>query len=196
MKGLFSSNGPVKEEKMKGVILATVLIVGLAAGQVFAQMGQGHMSGTGMMGQGGQSMMDQAGQSMMGGQNQQPAGQNPDSGGHYPCQMHQGMGPGMMGGQMGGYGMMGGHMGGHMGQGHMGGDGMMGTGHNSETYQKNQDEYNKYLDDTAGIRKNIHNKKFEYFEAVRNPNTTRTDILKIEKELHDLKWQLYEKAPR
>ena len=166
---------------MKRIILITILIVGLTATYGFAQMGQGHMGS-------GQGMMDQG---SMGGQSHQQTG---DSG--YPCQ-HM-MGGGMMGsGHMGG-GMMGqGHMGGMMGQGHMGG--MMGgygyRGDDPEAYKKYKDEYNKYLDDTADLRKKLHNKRFEYSEAARNPGTTRKSILKLEKEMIDLQWKIYEKAP-
>jgi hypothetical protein len=88
-------------EIMKQIILITILIVGLTAGYSLAQMGQDHMQGQGMMGQ-GYSSGERSG---------------------YP----QGMGPGMMG--YGGYGMMnpgmmGGHMGSMMGPGMMGGYGM------------------------------------------------------------------------
>ena len=135
-----------------------------------------------------------------------------------------GMGPGMMSkGRMGGYGMMGpGMMGygdcGMMGYGHMGGYGMMGQGHMGgmmgyggygmrgydaesyeryrENYKKSQEEYQKYLDETSSLRKKLHNKKFDYYEAIRNPDTKRGTILEIEKEIRDLQWQIYEKSPR
>jgi hypothetical protein len=111
------------------------------------------------------------------------------------------MGPGMMGGygmhpcMMGG-GMMGSHMGGMMGPGMMGRYGYGSRGYDPEAYEKYQKEYQKYLDDTAGLRKRLHNKKFEYHEASRNSETKRDTILKLEKELRDLQWELYEKAPR
>lgn len=161
---------------MKRIILITILIVGLTAAYGFADMG-GHMD---------------SGQGMMGGQSHQQTG---DSG--YPCQHMMGggmMGQGHMGGMMGG-GMMGqGHMGsGMMGEGMMGGYGY--RGNDPEAYKKYQDEYNKYLDDTADLRRKLHNKRFEYSEAVRNPDTTRKSILKLEKEMIDLQWKIYEKAP-
>jgi hypothetical protein len=192
---------------MKRIILITILIVGLTAGYSLAQMGQGHMQGQGMMGQGyssgersgypqgmGPGMMGYGGYGMM----------NPGMmGGHMGGMMAPGMmggygmhpcmmGGGMMGSHMGGYGMMGPGMMGHMG-GMMGG---YGKGYDPEAYQKYQKEYQKYMDDTAGLRKKLHNKKFEYYEASRNPETKRETILKLEKELRDLQWELYEKAPR
>jgi len=166
---------------VKKIVLITILIAGLSVAYSFAQMGQGHMMGPGMMGT----------------QGQQTTGTSYDSG-YYPCQM---MGPGMMGGmmgpgmmgpgmmwQMGDYDMMGqgmmGRMGGMMGPG---GYGMKGT--DPEVYQK-------YLNDTSELRRKLHDKKFEYFEAVRNPDIKRDTVMKLEKEILDLKWELYEKAPR
>ncbi len=191
---------------MKRVLLAAILIVGITAAYGYAQMGQGHMPGEGHMGQG-----------MMGGPGY---GETKD----FKTNQYQKMGQGMMGygmgfgecgmmgqGNMGGYGMMGrGHMGGMMGGGHMGGmmgPGMMGGGHmgsagygaseaSPEAYKKYQEEYQKYMDDTTGLRKKLHNKKFDYFEAARNSKTTRGELLKIEKEIRDLQWEMYEKAPR
>ena len=142
-------------------------------------------------------------QGMMGGQNQQQT----SGSGYYPYQQMMG-GQGMMGqGHMGGYGMMGqghmrgmmgsGYMRGMMGQGHMGG--MMGgygyRGSDPEGFKAYQEEYQKYLDETSALRKKLHNKKFEYFEAVRNPDTTRKSVLKLEKEMMDLQWKIYEQAP-
>jgi hypothetical protein len=173
---------------MKRILLITALIVALTAAYSFAQMGQGHM-------------MDQE---MMGSQSQQQTGETPYGGGYYPCPQMMGpgmMGPGMMGhmgGMMGygGYGMMGqgmmGHMGGMMGYGMKGygmGRGMRGYGYNPE-------EYRKYLDETLDLRRKLHNKRFEYFEAYRNSETKRETIMKLEKEVRDLQWEIYEKAPR
>jgi hypothetical protein len=178
---------------MKKIILTSILIIGLTATYSVAQMGQGHM---------------------MGNQPQQQSPDAPYGGGYYPGPMGpgmmggQGMGPGMMGGYGMGPGMMGpGHMGGYgmMGQGHMGGmmgRGMMGyggggmRGYDPEAYQKYEADYQKYLDDTAALRKKLHNKKFEYFEALRHGDTKGETVIKLEKEIYDLKWDIYEKAPR
>jgi hypothetical protein len=91
------------------------------------------------------------------------------------------MGPGMMG--------QGGHMmgpGGHMGCGeHMMG-GMF--GYDTEEEQK------KFLDDTTDLRREMHNKKFEYSEALRKPDTNRATLLKLQKEMLEIKVKMYEKA--
>ena len=178
---------------MKRVLLITFLILGLTASYSFAQMGQGHMgdeghmSGQGMMGQGYAGSQGQPQQGM-------PYGQMPYGGGYHPCQ--QMMGPGMMG--YGGYGMMGqGHMGGMMGPGMMGyGKGYGQQGYDAESYEKYQEDYQRFLEETADLRKQMHNKKFEYSEAIRNPETKRETVMNLEKEMRDLQWKIYEKSPR
>ena len=174
---------------MKRAIFTIIIILGLSVVPGFAQMGSGYMSEQGHMS--GQGMMDSTGY---------------DETKEYNPSQYPGMGSGMMGRGMMGYGecgMMGsGHMGGRgmMGQGHMGG--MMGQGgygmrgYDAETYEKYQENYQKFLDETASLRKKLHNKKFDYSEAIRNPDTTRATMLKIEKEILDLKWEIYEKSPR
>jgi mono/diheme cytochrome c family protein len=100
-----------------------------------------------------------------------------------------GMGPGMMGGgMMGGYGMGPGMMGRGMMGGGMMGRGMMGGYNQSEECQK-------FLDETAGLRKELHEKRFEYSEAYRNPKTTPETIVKLEREILDLQKKIYAKAP-
>jgi hypothetical protein len=94
------------------------------------------------------------------------------------------MGGGMMGGGMMGSGMMGGGM---MGGGMMGG-GMMGGHYHSEECQK-------FLDETAGLRRELYNKRFEYSEAYRNPKTTAETIVQFEREIYDLQKKIYAKAP-
>ncbi|MEW6003172.1 MAG: hypothetical protein AB1638_11065, partial [Nitrospirota bacterium] len=101
-----------------------------------------------------------------------------------------GMGPGMMGGGMMGPGMMGGGMMGHMGRGMMG-PGMMGPG-----YYGQPEECQKFLDETSGLRKELYNKRYEYFEAYRNPKTSPETIVKLEKEIRDLQEKIYAMAPR
>jgi mono/diheme cytochrome c family protein len=109
--------------------------------------------------------------------------------------MGGGMGQGMMGGGIG-QGMMGGGMGqgmmgGGMGQGMMGGgmgQGMMGGYNQSEECQK-------FLDDTAGLRKELYDKRFEYYEAHRNPKTTVETLTRLDREIFDLQKKIYVKAP-
>jgi hypothetical protein len=54
----------------------------------------------------------------------------------------------------------------------------------------------KFLDETSDVRKDLHNKKFEYFEATRNPDTKPETIAKLEKETRELQEKLHAKAPR
>jgi hypothetical protein len=97
-----------------------------------------------------------------------------------------GMGPGMMGQGMMGQGMM--------GRGMMGGQGM-GTGMMGRGYQGQSPECQKFYDETAGVRKELHNKEFEYFEAARNPKTTGEALMKIEKEVREFQEKIYAKGP-
>jgi SWI/SNF chromatin-remodeling complex subunit SWI1 len=192
------------------------MIVALAAGYSIAQMGGGMMGGyqqpanpnqyqqqypyqggPGMMG-GGMGMM---GPGMMGGY-QQPVNPN-----QYQQQYPYQGGPGMMGGGMGmmGPGMMGGGM--------MGGYQQpanpyqyqqqypdqrgSGTGYGRGSgYGYDAEKYQKFLDDTTKLRKELHEKQFEYSEAMRNPDTKRETIDKVENEIQELQKKIYEKAPR
>jgi hypothetical protein len=83
----------------------------------------------------------------------------------------RGMGPGMMGG----YGM---------------GSGMMGPG-----YYNQNEECQKFLDETAGLRKELYNKRFEYGEALRNPKTTQETEANLRKEIDELQGEISKKAP-
>jgi hypothetical protein len=89
------------------------------------------------------------------------------------------MGPGMMGDYGMGPGMMGGY-----------GPGMMGPG-----YYNRSEECQKFLDESAGLRKEIHDKRFEYMEAVRNPKTTSETDAKLRKEIDELRQEIYKKTP-
>jgi hypothetical protein len=163
---------------MKRFLIISALVIFLVAANCYAQMGPG----------------------MMGGSKQNPEPPYPWSQGYGmgPGMMGgYGMGPGMMGwgmhpGMMGGYGMGPGMMGGYgMGPGMMGGYGM-GPG----MMYDYQPEMQKFLDDTVELRKKIHMKKFEYFEATRNPKTTREKIIGLQKELQELVLKLQGKAPK
>jgi len=93
------------------------------------------------------------------------------------------------GGMMGGYSMGPGMMHGYGGHGM--GPGMMGPG-----YYQQSEACQKFLDENAGLRKELNNKRFEYFEAVRNPKTTPDAAAKLEKELRELQEKIYAKAPQ
>jgi hypothetical protein len=105
----------------------------------------------------------------------------------------QGTGPGMMGGGYGmGPGMMGGGYGmgpGMMGSGYSMGPGMMGS------YPEYSPECQKFYDETVNLRKQLHDKLFEYHEVVRNPKTTVETAAQLEKEIGVLREKIYAKAP-
>lgn len=156
---------------MKRFCLITAIILVVTASFAYAQMHEGMMGGAQ--------------------QGQEPA---VSSQGTYPHiigpggygMMGQGHGGHMMGGMMG----AGGHMAGagcegHMMEGMMGPD-MMGFG--------TEEEYRKHLDDTVDLRRAMHNKKFEMSEAMRNPETTHQTLLKLKKEMLEIKVKIYEKA--
>jgi len=107
----------------------------------------------------------------------------------------QGGGYGMMGGGYGmGRGMMGGGYG--MGPGMMGGGYGMGPGMIGPGYSQQNEACQKFFDDTAGMRKDLHTKRYEYFETIRNPKTMPETVAKLEKELRELQEKIYEKAPQ
>jgi peptidoglycan hydrolase CwlO-like protein len=70
------------------------------------------------------------------------------------------------------------------------GPGMMGG------YQEDVKAYQTFMDDTAGMRKELHNKMFQYSEAYRNPQTNPETVTQLEKEIKELQKKIYEKAPR
>ncbi len=63
-------------------------------------------------------------------------------------------------------------------------------------YQEDVKAYQKFMDDTAGMRKELHNKMFQYSEAYRNPQTNPETVTELEKEIKELQKKIYEKAPR
>ena len=160
---------------MKKLVVVVAVISLLAIGALaYAQMGGGMMGDKSEMGSG-----------MMGDQAQQKTGEATYKSGYYPCP-HM-MGQGMMGQGMGmmGSGMMGSGYGGHMmGQGMMG---MMSSG--------DAESYKGFLDDTVDLRKKLHNKKFDYFEATRNSDTKPETITKLKKEIREIQIKIFEKAP-
>ena len=94
-------------------------------------------------------------------------------------------GGGRMGGQGYGNHMMDSGYGGHMmgpGSGRGGGPGLKAD--------------QEFLDKTVEMRKTLHNKKFEYREAARNPETTNKELTRIEKDIFDIQTNIREIAPR
>ncbi|MCK5287381.1 MAG: hypothetical protein KAJ59_06165 [Thermodesulfovibrionia bacterium] len=91
-------------------------------------------------------------------------------------------------GGWGGGNMMGQGYGAHMmgpGGGHM--MGWSGSGYGYDQ---------KFLEETREQRKELHDKKFSYFEALRDPTTTPETKTKLEKEIQELQEAISEKAPR
>ncbi|MBI5739515.1 MAG: hypothetical protein HZA16_02240 [Nitrospirae bacterium] len=54
----------------------------------------------------------------------------------------------------------------------------------------------KFLDETRELRKGLHDKRFEYSEAVRNPETSQEYLTKLEKDMADLREQISVKLPQ
>ncbi len=88
------------------------------------------------------------------------------------------------GGHMMGYG------GNHMGQGNRG----QFDCSTNQGYRGNPTNQ-KFLEETADLRKELHDKRFTYAEAARNPETTIASLRQIEKEIYELETNIYEKAP-
>ena len=92
--------------------------------------------------------------------------------------------------------------GGHMGYGyggHMMGPGYgdhMGYGDGGHMMGRTGGYDQKFLDETIDLRKELHTKKFEYMEAVRDPRTDEKTVTELEKEITGLQEKLYAKAPR
>lgn len=82
---------------------------------------------------------------------------------------------GMMGGKYGGYGNC---------------PGATGYGQNGW----NNGAQQKFLDETVELRREMHNKRFEYMEAQRNPKTTRAELMDMEQEMLELRDKIHEKA--
>jgi len=70
--------------------------------------------------------------------------------------------------------------------------GAAGFGRNRWTGEQKQ----KFLADTVELRKQMYGKRFKYKEALRNPKNTRQQLLKMEKEIIDLRDKIYDQAPQ
>jgi hypothetical protein len=96
-----------------------------------------------------------------------------------------GYGMGGNGGHMMGNGMMGGYYGGY-------GNCPGAAGFDQSSW--NNEKQQKFLNETAGLRKEMHDKRFAYMEAQRNPQTTRAELMAMEKEMMVLQEKIHEKA--
>jgi hypothetical protein len=183
---------------MKKTILVASLMLLLAATPALAQQmmgGQGAQTPQQMMEQqqtqqtaptGGQYYNQYMNPAMMGNYGY---GMNPQMmGGGYGY----GMGPGMMGGYGMGPGMMGGY---GMGPGMMGGYGGYSTcpnfGHHQGQQFKSKEDYSKFLDDTKVQRKKVHDMMFEFNEVMHSPNPDREKLSKMEKEIYELRNEIF-----
>jgi hypothetical protein len=166
--------GFLKIALMVGFVFALVAMV-YAQGPGWGGYGQGYGMGPGMMyGWGGYGPGYGMGPGMMYGWGGYGQG--------------YGMGPGMMYG-WGGYGP-----GYGMGPGMMYGWGGHGYGTGRRGFNQSE-ECQKFLDDTAKLRRELHSKRFEYFEAYRNPDTKPDTLAKLDREIRALREKIYEKAP-
>jgi len=202
---------------MKKTILVTSLMMLLAAAPAMSQM-MGGQTNPQMMGQ-SQSQQDNPTGGWQNYQYMNPGmmrgygyGMGPQMMGGYgygmgPGMMGYGMGPGMMGGyghgmqhnMMGGgcYGMGPGMMGSYgygMGPGMMGsygygmGPGMMGY-YSPEQYDKQFKENQDFLNETREMRKKMHALRFDYAEALRNPETDKKELERLNAEMESI-WKL------
>lgn len=71
----------------------------------------------------------------------------------------------------------------------------MGSGMMQGYWYEGGKDYQKFLDETLALRKQLHEKRFEYYEALRNPDTKMETLAKLEKEMAELEDKIYEKTP-
>jgi hypothetical protein len=62
-------------------------------------------------------------------------------------------------------------------------------------FYKQSEACKKFLDETAEMRKELYDKRFIYYEKIRNPKTTEKEITLIEKQLQKLQGKIFEKNP-
>jgi len=53
--------------------------------------------------------------------------------------------------------------------------------------------YDKFLNDTVDLRRALHNRRFDYNEALRNREVKHDDLIKMEKEMLELQMKIKEK---
>jgi hypothetical protein len=91
-------------------------------------------------------------------------------------------------------GWSGGHMMGPGYGGHMMESGS--RGHMMDRGTRGFETDQKFLNETTDLRKGLHEKRFQYFEARRNPDTTTETLTELEKDIYELQENIHEKAPR
>ena len=164
---------------------------------------------------GGQNYSQHMNPGMMGGYGY---GMGPQMMGNYECGMNSGMmgggyGYGMMHYNMMGYGMSPGMMGNHgygMGNhgkmhGYSGDPNMMGgygygTGTHAinpeaeKQYKEYNEKSNQFLDETKGLRKELHSLKFEYHEALRSTPEPNEKLDEMRRKMFDLHLKIHNKS--
>ena len=80
---------------------------------------------------------------------------------------------------------------GNYGYGYGMGPGM--RGYSPQQYEKQYKENQQFLNETKELRKKLHTLQFDYAEALRNPNTKREDLEKMNGEMESIWKQIYEK---
>ena len=71
------------------------------------------------------------------------------------------------------------------------GMGMMGGGMMQHMSAENQE---KFMDATKDMRKEMHMKRFEHMEAMRNPKTTLEELSTMEQKMLDSRKEMMKKA--
>ncbi len=103
-------------------------------------------------------------------------------------------GGGQTGQNYGGHMMDNSQRGDHMGSGY--GRHMTGPGGGTWKDTIGGEEGQKFLNETVDLRKDMHDKKFELREALRDPDTTLATVTKLEREIQSIKETIREKAPQ
>ncbi len=158
---------------MKRFIFLAVLSLSVIAAYSYADK-EGHMMDSGMMSSPGYGETEKSGSESYGmmGRGTRPGMMNPGMMGYGGCDMmHGGKGQGMMGHHQ----MMHGS----------GSSGMMG--------EVSSEEQQKFLSNTVDLRKQLMMKKFDYSEALRNPETKPEAFKKIEKDMWELQKKITDK---
>lgn len=56
------------------------------------------------------------------------------------------------------------------------------------------EDVQKFLDETTKLRRELHAKKFDYFEAARNKKTPAEEITRLENEMVELRTRIFQRA--
>jgi len=68
--------------------------------------------------------------------------------------------------------------------------------HMIKTFENDPASYQYFLDQTEDLRKKLLTRMFDYYEAIRKPNSNPKTIQKIEKDIVDLRWKIYDKGTK